>query len=125
MKKTLKKAESSPLWLHPRGHWCKKHRGTFYYFGPDKEEVVLSIRGASKATPQTTLAGSDLVRVGTFLYHVDFLLANPEPQTVVDGEGIGTHCDLRFANQIRSVLILLDDGVQSQPSRLFSPPHAG
>ena len=40
MKKTQKKAEGFPLWLHPRGQWCKKHRGTFYYFGADKEEAI-------------------------------------------------------------------------------------
>jgi integrase len=35
--KTAKKAEKFPLWLHPRGQWCKKLNGRFYYFGTDKE----------------------------------------------------------------------------------------
>src|SRR5262245_61746987 len=40
MEKTGKKEERFPLWKHPGGQWCKKHRGTFYYFGTDKEEAL-------------------------------------------------------------------------------------
>jgi hypothetical protein len=29
-----------PLWLHPRGLWCKKIRGKSYYFGRDKDEAL-------------------------------------------------------------------------------------
>ena len=35
--RTRKANDKFPLWLHPRGLWCKKHRGQFYYFGTDKE----------------------------------------------------------------------------------------
>jgi hypothetical protein len=34
------KADAVPLWLHPRGQWCKKIRGRFYYFGKDQEEAL-------------------------------------------------------------------------------------
>jgi integrase len=37
---TRKRADKFPLWLHPRGVWCKKIRGTFYYFGKDKDAAL-------------------------------------------------------------------------------------
>jgi integrase len=37
---TSKRADKFPLWLHPRGLWCKKIRGTFYYFGKDKAKAL-------------------------------------------------------------------------------------
>jgi len=40
MQKTPKKAERFPLWQHPGGQWCKKHRGKFYYFGTDREAAL-------------------------------------------------------------------------------------
>jgi hypothetical protein len=27
--------KTSPIWLHPSGQWCKKHKGVFHYFGSD------------------------------------------------------------------------------------------
>ncbi|CAN5424205.1 hypothetical protein BH11PLA2_BH11PLA2_44040 [soil metagenome] len=38
--KTPKKVEKFPLWLHPGGQWCRKHQGSFYYFGQDKETAL-------------------------------------------------------------------------------------
>lgn len=32
--------EQSPLWIHPSGQWCKKHRGLFYYFGNDQAQAL-------------------------------------------------------------------------------------
>jgi integrase len=37
---TRKRADKFPLWLHPSGQWCKKHRGRFVYFGTDKDEAL-------------------------------------------------------------------------------------
>ena len=37
---TRKAADKFPLWLHPRGSWCKKHRGQFHDFGADKEGAL-------------------------------------------------------------------------------------
>lgn len=37
---TRKQVERFPLWLHPTGQWCKKHRGQFHYFGTDKDEAL-------------------------------------------------------------------------------------
>lgn len=62
-----------PLWLHPNGLWCKKHRGRFFYFGPDKDKALKRYvaewddiragrpRGASRAREATaTLVVGDL-----------------------------------------------------------------
>src|SRR5437763_16666317 len=38
--RTRKAAEKFPLWRHPSGQWCKKHRGRNYYFGTDKDEAL-------------------------------------------------------------------------------------
>ncbi|HEX3152968.1 MAG TPA: tyrosine-type recombinase/integrase [Gemmataceae bacterium] len=34
---TRKPGSKFPLWLHPSGQWCKKHKGQFYYFGTEPE----------------------------------------------------------------------------------------
>ena len=34
------KGEKFPLWLHPRGFWCKKHKGVFHYFGSDRDAAL-------------------------------------------------------------------------------------
>jgi hypothetical protein len=34
------KAPAFPLWLHPRGQWCKKIKGRFYYFGRDRDAAL-------------------------------------------------------------------------------------
>jgi integrase len=37
---TRKPADKFPLWLHPRGLWCKKIRGRFHYFGKDRDAAL-------------------------------------------------------------------------------------
>jgi integrase len=37
---TRKAQDKFPLWLHPRGFWCKKIRGKFFYFGKDKDAAL-------------------------------------------------------------------------------------
>ena len=32
--KPAKPYDGFPLTAHPNGHWCKKHKGTQFYFGP-------------------------------------------------------------------------------------------
>jgi len=37
---TRKPVDKFPLWLHPRGLWCKKIRGRFRYFGKDRDAAL-------------------------------------------------------------------------------------
>jgi integrase len=37
---TPKTRDKFPLWLHPRGFWCKKINGRFFYFGKDKDAAL-------------------------------------------------------------------------------------
>jgi len=37
---TRKASDKFPLWLHPRGQWCKKIKGHFYYFEQDKDAAL-------------------------------------------------------------------------------------
>jgi len=37
--RTRKGKDKFPLWLHPSGQWCKKHKGQFYYFGNDQADA--------------------------------------------------------------------------------------
>lgn len=37
---TRAKVDRFPLWRHPTGQWCKKHRGVFHYFGDDKDAAL-------------------------------------------------------------------------------------
>jgi len=34
------KGKKSPIWLHPSGQWCRKHKGVFHYFGTDYDEAL-------------------------------------------------------------------------------------
>ncbi|HKB05860.1 MAG TPA: hypothetical protein VKD90_26935, partial [Gemmataceae bacterium] len=37
---TRRAPDKFPLWLHPIGQWCKKHKGRPYYFGTDREAAL-------------------------------------------------------------------------------------
>src|SRR5262245_66053936 len=37
---TRKAPDKFPLWLHPIGQWCKKHKGRPYYFGTDRDAAL-------------------------------------------------------------------------------------
>ena len=39
MPKRKASGKRSPLWLHPSGQWCRKHKQEFHYFGTDREEA--------------------------------------------------------------------------------------
>jgi integrase len=41
---TRKQKGKNPLWLHPSGQWCKKHKGQFYYFGTDADAAAKRFR---------------------------------------------------------------------------------
>jgi len=44
MMQTPKRKDKFPLWLHPIGQWCKKHKGVFHYFGNDKDAALKRYR---------------------------------------------------------------------------------
>lgn len=39
-KQATARAEKFPLWRHPRGQWCRKRKGRFYYFGLDRDAAL-------------------------------------------------------------------------------------
>src|SRR5450432_1953844 len=62
----LKRADKFPLWLHPRGLWCKKILGRFEYFGRDKDAALkeyVRVRDALQAGRPRPPKADDVVTV--------------------------------------------------------------
>ena len=55
--KKPKKPRGFPIWPHPSGRWCKKHKGRFIYFGPwDDREGALARYHKWSADPEADLS---------------------------------------------------------------------
>ena len=52
-----------PLWLHPSGRWCRKIKGTAYYFGRDRDAALeewLRVKDDLLAGRERPVAGGGL-----------------------------------------------------------------